>query len=284
MFQDLQLGVRMLIKHPSFTVIALATLALGIGANITIFTVVNAVLLRPLPYPEADRLVYLWSESPMQNIRERASAYANFSEWRNQNRSFEDLAVFDPTAVTLTGAAEPEQVMSVRASANLFPLLGVAPMVGRTFTADEEQQKVRVVVLSHGLWQRRFGASPSILGQTLEIDGVSSQVIGVMPKHFQFPRADTPVWEPSTLFPNWEIQKAQRGTGSWRVVGRLKAQVSLEQAQVEMNTIARRLEQAYPGANKGLGVNLVPFQLQLTGRNVRLALWILFGSVVFVLL
>ena len=256
---------------------------MGIGANITIFSVVNAVLLRPLPYPDSDRLVFLWSEVPKQNISERASAYANFSEWRDQNKSFEDLAVFDPTVVTLTGAAEPEQVMSVRASANLFPLLGVAPMLGRTFTADEEQQKVRVVVLSHGLWQRRFGASPNILGQTLEIDGVSSQVIGVMPEHFHSGE-ETPVWEPHTLFPDWEAQKAQRGTGSWQVVGRLKPQVSLAQAQTEMNTIAQRLEQAYPDANKGLGVNLVPLHLQFTGSNVRLALWMLFGAVVFVLL
>src|SRR5262249_41273789 len=282
-WRDLRYGARMLLKSPGFTATALLTLALGIGANITIFSVVNAVLLRPLPYPEAERLVFLWSEAPMQNIRERASAYANFSEWRNQNKSFEDLAVFDPTVVTLTGAAEPEQVMSVRASANLFPLLGVAPMVGRTFTADEERQKMRVVVLSHGLWRRRFGASPSVLGQTLEIDGVSSQVIGVMPESFRSGE-ETPVWEPHTLFPDWEAQKAQRGTGSWQVVGRLKPQVSLAQAQTEMSAIAQRLEQAYPDANKGLGVNLVPFQLQFTGSNVRLALWMLFGAVVLVLL
>src|SRR5262249_12477113 len=283
-WRDLRYGARMLLKSPGFTATALLTLALGIGANITIFSVVNAVLLRPLPYPEAERLVFLWSEAPRQNIRERASAYANFSEWRNQNKSFEDLAVFDPTVVTLTGAAEPEQVMSVRTSANLFPLLGVAPLLGRTFTVDEEQQKVRVVVLSHGLWQRRFGASPNILGQTLEIDGVSSQVIGVMPEHFSFPREDTPVWEPHTLFPDWEAQKAQRGTGAWRVVGRLKPQVSLAQAQTEMSTIAQRLEQAYPDANKGLNINLISFQLQFTGSNVRLALWMLFGAVVLVLL
>ncbi len=283
-WQDLRYGFRMLRKNPGFTLVAVLTLALGIGANITIFSVVNSVLLRPLPYADADRLVFLWSESPKQNIRERTSAYANVSDWRDQNKSFEDLAVFDPTSVTLTGAAEPEQVESVRASANLFSLLGVAPALGRTFTADEEQQKARVVVLSHGLWQRRFGSSPNILGQTLEIDSVSSQVIGVMPEHFQFPAKNTQVWELHTLVPNWEIQKAQRGTGSWRVVGRRKAQVSLEQAQVEMNTIAQWLEQAYLDANKGLGVNLVPFHLQLTGRNVRLALWILFGAVVFVLL
>ena len=283
LLQDLRFGARMLAKAPSFTLIAALTLALGIGANITIFSVVNAVLLRPLPYPDADRLVSLWSEAPAQNIRERTSAYANVADWREQNKSFEDIAVSDPTVVTLTGVAEPEQVMSIRASANLFPLLGVAPMLGRTFTADEAQQKMRVVVLSHALWRRRFGASPNVLGQTLEIDGVSSQVIGVMPESFRGDEG-APVWEPHTLFPDWEAQKAQRGAGSWRVVGRLKPQVSLAQAQVEMNAIAQRLEQAYPETNKGIGINLVPLQLQYTGSNVRLALWMLFGAVVFVLL
>src|SRR5262249_22602692 len=166
-------GAGMWRKSPGFTATALFTLALGIGANITIFSVVNAVLLRPLPYADADRLVFLWSEAPKQNIKETASAYATISEWRHQNTSFEDLAVFDPTSVTLTGAADPERLMSIRASANLFPLLGVAPALGRAFTADETQQRARVVVLSHGLWQRRFGASPGILGQTVEIDGAS---------------------------------------------------------------------------------------------------------------
>jgi predicted permease len=282
-WQDLRYGARMLVKHAGFTTVAVFTLALGIGANIMIFTVVNAVLLRPLPYPDADRLVYLWSEAPAQNIRERASAYANVADWQEHNKSFEDIAVSDPTVVTLTGAAEPEQVMSIRTSANLFPLLGVAPMLGRTFTVDEEQQKVRVVVLSYGLWRRRFDASPNILGQTLEIDSVSSQIIGVMPESF-LPDRENRIWEPHTLFPDWEAQKVQRGTGSWQVVGRLKPQVSLTQAQVEMNAIAQRLEQAFPVANKGLGVNLVPLQLQYTGSNVRLALWMLFGAVVLVLL
>jgi predicted permease len=284
MFQDLQVGLRMLIKNPSFTAIVVLTLALGIGANITVFSVVNSVLLRPLPYAASERLVFLWSEAPSRNIKETPSAYANISDWREQNRSFEDLAVFDPTSVTLTGVAEPEQVQSVRASANLFPLLGVAPLLGRTFTADEVEQKARVVVISHGLWQRRFGASPSILGQMLEIDGASSQVIGVMPERFQFPEKNTQLWEPNTVFSNWDVQRAQRGAGPWRVIGRLKPQVSLQQAQLEMDAIAQRLEQAYPTSNRGLGVDLVPLNVQLTGRNVRLALWILFGAVVCVLL
>ena len=284
MIQDLRFAVRMLLKQPGFTVIAAFTLAIGIGANITIFSIVNSVLLRPLPYPKADRLVFLWSESNTQNIKEKPTAYGNISEWREQNNSFEDLAFFDPTSVTLTGTDEPEQVMSVHASASLFSLLGVAPALGRTFTDDEEQQKVRIAVLSHSLWQRRFGASPGVLGQTLEIDGVTSEVIGVMPEHFQFPENNSDIWLPHTLIPNWETQKAQRGAGAWRVIGRLKEQVSSEQAQAEMSTIAQGLEQAFPDLNKGLGISVVPFQLQLTGSNVRLALWTLFGAVVFVLL
>ena len=284
LWQDLRYGLRVLRKNPGFTLIAVITLALGIGANTAIFSVVDAVLLRPLPYKDSDRLVFLWSENPKQNVRDITSSYANVSDWKNQNRSFEDLAVFDPTSVTLTGTDDPEQIDSVRASANLFPLLGVTPVIGRTFSPEEEENKARVVVLSYGLWQRRFGGSRGVIGQTLEIDNVKSQVIGVMPEHFQFPGKDAQVWEPDTLFPDWEAQKARRGTGSWRVVGRLKSSASLEHTQAEMNTIAQRLEQAYPDANKGLGVNLVPFDLQLTGRNVRLALWILFGAVVFVLL
>lgn len=283
MWHDLRFGARMLRKSPGFTAAALFTLALGMGANITIFSVVNAVLLRPLPYAGTDRLVYLWSEAPKQNVKETATALATISEWRHQNTSFDDLAVFDPTAVTLTGGADPERVMSIRASANFFPLLGVGPALGRTFTADEVQQRARVVVLSHGLWRRRFGASTGILGQTVEIDGTGSQVIGVMPESF-IPDRENRIWEPQSLFSTWEAQKAQRGQGSWQVIGRLKASASLPQAQMEMNTIARRLEQAYPDSNKDLRVNLVPFSVQLTGRNLRLALWILLGAVVCVLL
>src|SRR4030095_15414782 len=250
LIQDLMLGMRMLVKHPAFTSIAVLTLAVGIAANITIFSVVNAVLLRPLPYPNSERLVFLWSEVPKEGVEERASAYATISDWCEQNTSFEDLAFYDPTSVTLFASADPEPAMSVRTSANLFPLLGVAPSLGRTFTDEEVQQKVRVVVISHSLWLSRFGASPSVLGQTLEIDGQSSQVIGVMPERFQSPKSESAVWEPNSLLTNWEQRLAQRGTGAWQVVGRLKPQVTKQQAQIEMNTIAQRLEQAYPNSNK----------------------------------
>ena len=284
LMQDLMLGLRMLVKHPAFTSIAVLTLAVGIGANITIFSVVNAVLLRPLPYPNSERLVFLWSEVPKEGVNERASAYATISDWREQNTSFEDLACYDPTSVTLFSSADPEPAMSVRTSANLFRVLGVAPLLGRTFTDEEVQQKARVVVISHRLWLRRFGASSSVLGQTLEIDGGSSQVIGVMPEHFESPETNSAVWEPSSLLPNWEQRLTQRGTGAWQVVGRLKPQVTLQEAQIEMNSIAERLEQAYPNSNKGVGINIVPLHIQLTGRNVRLAIWILLGAVVCLLL
>lgn len=279
MMQDLRLGLRMLVKHPGFTIVAILTLAIGIGANVTIFSVVNAVLLRPLPYPDAEQLAFLWTESPQRNIKERSSAYANVADWRSQSQSFADIAVFDPTVVTLTGAAEPEPVVSVGVSANLFSVLGVAPVLGRTFTADDAQQ--RVVVLSYGLWQRRFGASPDIVKQMVEIDGAQVQVIGVMPERFQFPNQAAQVWRPTLA---GEAEKTKRDRGFWRVIGRLKTGVTLTQAQTEMNLIAERLAQSYPDTNKDLGITVVPFQLQLTGRNVRLALWILFGAVVFVLL
>lgn len=279
MVQDLRLGVRMLIKHPSFTIIAVLTLAIGIGANITIFSVVNAVLLRPLPYPNAEQLAFLWTESPQRNIKERSSAYANVADWRTQSQSFADIAIFDPTVVPLTGAPEPELVVSVGVSANLFSVLGVTPMLGRTFTVDDAQR--RVVVLGYGLWQRRFGASSNIVGQMVEIDGAQAQVVGVMPERFQFPDQAAQVWRPTLA---GEAEKNKRDRGFWRVIGRLKAGVTLAQTQTEMNLIAERLAQAYPDSNKDLGVNVVPFQLQLTGRNVRLALWVLFGAVVFVLL
>jgi putative ABC transport system permease protein len=283
-WQDVRYCVRMLLKNPAFTAVVVLTLALGIGANTAIFSVLNSVLLRPLPYQDSDRLVFLWSDTPKQNTREMGSAYANISDWNNQNQSFEELAFFDPTSVTLTGINDPEQVQSVHASANLFSLLGVAPLIGRTFSPEEEQNQVHVVVLSYGLWQRRFGGSRSVIAQTLEVDNVKSQVIGVMPERFQFPGKNSQIWEPHTLVPDWQRQKTQRGTGSWRVVGRLKPNFTVQQAQTEMSSIASRLEQAFPNFNKGLGINLVPFQIQVTGTNVRLVLWMIFGAVVLVLL
>jgi predicted permease len=288
MFQDLRYGARMLLKTPGFTFVAVLTLALGIGANTAIFSLVNAVLLRPLPYQDPDRLAMLWTDDPKRNIREEGTSYPNFLDWRSQNQSFTDLAILSRgIPVVLTGGDESERVMREFVSANLFPLLGVAPALGRTISSDDEQRRTRVVVLSHGLWQRRFGAALDAIGKTLEIDGQKSQVIGVMPANFYFPTKDTQLWEPVTSHWYWDLVRAERFIDPWRVVGRLKPHATFDQAQAEMNAIGQRLAQSYPTTNDnfaGFGVNVVPLLVQFTGKNLQLALWVLLGAVLFVLL
>src|SRR5262245_5708464 len=288
MFQDLRFSLRMLLKNPGFTLVAMLTLAVGIGANTAIFSVVNAVLLRPLPYQDPDRLAMLWTDDPKHDIHEEGVSYPNFLDWRGQNKLFTDMAICSRgNPVVLTGVDEPERVMGDLVSANLFPLLGVRPALGRAFSPDEELRRTRVVVISHGLWRRRFGAAADAIGKTLEIDGQTSQVIGVMPADFYFPNNDTQLWEPVTVARYWEGSHAERFADPWRVVGRLKPHPTFDQAQAEMNAIGQRLAQAYPTTDDdfaGFGVNVVPLLVQFTGKNLRLALWVLLGAVVFVLL
>ncbi len=288
MFQDLRYGARMLRKNPGFTFVAALTLAVGIGANTAIFSVVNAVMLRPLPYQDSDRLAMLWTDDPKRSIHEEGTSYLNFLDWRSQSQLFTDMAICSRgNPVVLTGGAEPERVKGELVSANLFSLLGVKPALGRAFSLDDEQRHARVVVLSYGLWRRRFGAAPDVIGKTLEIDGQTSQVIGVMPSDFYFPTKDTRLWEPVTVGRYWEYVHAERFYDTWRVVGRLKPHATFDQAQAEMNAIGQRLGQTYPTPHDnfaGFGVNVVPLSVQYTGKNLRLALWILLGAVVFVLL
>src|SRR5262245_7976691 len=288
MFQDLRYGVRMLLKTPGFTFIAVLILALGIGANTAIFSLVKAVSLRPLPYQDSDRLAMLWTDDPKHDIHEEGVSYPNFLDWRGQNKLFTDMAICSRGyPVVLTGVDEPERVMGDLVSANLFPLLGVRPALGRAFSPDEELRRTRVVVISHGLWRRRFGAAPDAIGKTLEIDGQASQVIGVMPAGFYFPTKDTQLWETVTVARYWEYVRGERFTDTWRVVGRLKPQATFDQAQAEMTAVGKRLAQTYPTMIEdfaGFGVNVVPLSVQYTGKNLRLALWILLGAVVFVLL
>ena len=288
MIQDLRFGLRMLLKNPGFTLVAILTLAVGIGANTAIFSVVNAVLLRPLPYQDPDRLAMLWTDDPKRNIREEGTSYPNFLDWRSQNQLFSDLAICSRgNPVILTSGDEPERVMGEYVSANLFPLLGVNPALGHVFSADDEQRHARVVVLSHGLWQRRFGAATDVIGKALEINGQASQVIGVMPADFYFPTKDTQLWEPVTVAWFWEGSHAERFNDAWRVIGRLKPHATFNQAQAEMNAIGQRLAQTYPITEDdfaGFGVNVVPLLVQFTGKNLQLALLVLLGAVVFVLL
>ena len=289
--QDLRYGFRILRKSPGFATVAVLTLALGIGANTAIFSVIQAVMLRPLPYKDPSRVVLL--PDPEDPAAEGIS-YRDLASWKSQTRTFEDMAIYYRNSgwsrVTLTGAGEPDAVQGAYVSANFFPLMGVSPMVGRVFTPEEETRQERVVVLSYRQWVRRFGASHNVVGQMLQIDGTNSQVIGVMPANFQFPARESQFWAPITTNRYWGDPQLLRVDSThnlhffkrWNVVGRLKPGVSNQEAQAEMNTIIARLQQVDP-TNRELSVNVVPLRVNLSG-NTRLAFLVLFGAVFLVLL
>ncbi|HYP14200.1 MAG TPA: ABC transporter permease [Bryobacteraceae bacterium] len=282
--QDLRYAARTLGRSRGFTITAIVVLALGIGVTTAMFSVVNAVLLRPLPYPHPEQLVMLWTEVPSQNLREGRTAYWNIEQWRSQSQSFTDIAFFDAASATLTSADRAEQISVVRHSSNLFSLLGIRPLYGRFHTSDEAERRQHLAVISHRFWQVRFGGSPGAIGKTIKIDGSPASIIGILPSDFHFLKLDADVWEPHTIVPNWEEVGRQRGSGFWSAIGRLRADVSLEQAQAEMNGIARRLDQQLPAGERNRGISLVPLSSQMVGRNARLALWMLTGAVFCVLL
>jgi predicted permease len=263
---------------------SVAVLALAIGANTAMFSVLNAVLFRPLPYRAPEQLAMLWSELPSQNIREARSAFWNVEQWRKQSASFSGMAVFDPATVTFTTADRAERISTLRVSPDVFPLLGVQPFAGRTFSVEEAAQRQRVALIGYRFWQSRFGGSVDAIGATIVLDGAPSRIIGILPEPFQFPQLDTDVWEPHTLFPDWETRRAARGSGSWFVLGRLRPDVTLEQAQAEMSAIAHRLQNQSPLSERNRGISVVPLSLQVTGSRARLALWMLAGAVFCVLL
>lgn len=285
MFQDLRFGARMLLKNPGFTLIAVFTLALGIGANTAIFSAVNVVLLRSLPYAEAERLVVLWERS-QDNEPEIIDA-GNFFDWKEQNRVFADMAVFGDASIPLVGDGEPQEVVVQRMSANLFSALGVSPMLGRAFAPDESEiGRNLVVAISYECWQRRFGGDPQILGRKVNLSGIENTIIGVMPPGFKWsisknsgPGLVAEFWWPYPITEQW---RQRRGRFLF-AMARLKPGVSVEQAQSEMNVIAARLEREYPAANRGYGVSVVPLRRQLAGE-LRPALLMLMGAVGFVLL
>jgi putative ABC transport system permease protein len=281
LWQDLRYGARMLWKNPGFTAVAVIALALGIGANSAIFSVVNTVLLRPLPYKDPDRLVLVWEDRTARGYPRDTPAPANYVDWRDQNKVFEGMAAIATHSLNLTGSGEPERIEGKRVSASFFPLLGVEPLFGRTFLPEEDQPGAnRVVVLSHGLWQRRFGSDRGILGKQLTLNGESVTVVGVMPQDFQFPTREDELWVPIAFTPQ---QAAARQSHYLQVIARTKPGVTLEQAQAEMSTIGARLQQQYPAQNTDLGVAVVPLHEQLVG-DIRPALLVLLGAVGFVLL
>ena len=281
LLQDLRYAVRMFIKKPGFAVVVISALALGIGANTAIFSVVNSILLRPLPYRDPSRLVMVWMNNKRMNVDQDIHSYPNYIDYRDQNNVFEHLAAYSGISVNLVGIGEPERIIGAAATANLFDVLGVDPQMGRVFTKDEEQiGQDKVAVLSYGLWQRRFGKDPNIIGQQILVSDVSRTVIGVMPASFQYPYKEADIWVPLAVDDN---RKQARGSFGYWVIGKLKPGVSIDQARAEMGSIASSLESQYPDQLEGLGSNLVPLHEQVTGK-VRPALLVLLGTVAFVLL
>ena len=276
---DVRYAFRILRRSPGFTVIAVLALALGIGANAAIFSAVDAILLRPLPYPDADRLVMIWEDASHVSFPRNTPAPANYFDWKKQNTLFVDMAAMRGRSANLTGDGAPEMVMGRLATANLFAVLGVQPMLGHAFTAEEDRSGAKVVVISYGLWQRRYGGDRSIIGCAIQMNGEPYTVVGVMPQSFNFPDRLTSFFWPAML----ERDATVRGSHYLNVVGRLKAGVSIQQASTEMQTIARRLELQYPGTNTHIGAVVVPLREQIAG-DVRTALFVLLGAAGCVLL
>jgi predicted permease len=276
--KDLRYAVRTLRKSPGFTMTAVAVLALAIGANTAMFSVLNAVLLQALPYSSPEQLAMLWTEDPTQNLREGRSALWDVEQWRTQNQSFTDLATFDSVLMILAGSDGAEQIVGASISPNLLPLLGVRPVLGRIFSTEEAEQGQRLVLITHRFWQARFGGSHRALGTTLMLNGFPCQIIGILPADFQIARLDADVWEPHTT------GRPRRGSATWFVVGRLRPGVPFERAQAEMSAVARRLNDQLPAAERNRGISVVPLSLYMVGPQSRLALWILGGAVFCVFL
>jgi predicted permease len=283
--RDLRHALRLFWQRPGFSAVVVLTLALGIGANTAIFSVLNAVLLRPLPYRDPGRLAMLWCADPAHGLLEGRVSLLNFADWKARSHSFQDVTVFvGKTFLLGRNDGPPERLRSARVPANFFPLLGVEPLLGRVFSAQEEKRGESVVVLSYALWQRRFAGSPQVLGTDLIMDKRKSRIIGVMPQSFQFPFPDTQVWEALTAHPYWTRNRsAPRADGLWYVLGRLRPAIAWSDVQSEMNGIAHQLADEYPEDKNLPAIRVIPLHTQTTGR-VQRSLIVLFASVFLMLL
>jgi putative ABC transport system permease protein len=280
MMQDLRYALRTLLRKPVFALTTVLTLALGIGGNTAIFSIVNAVLLNPLPYPEPERLV--WGNGVFSQNNAASVSPPDFVDYRAQNQVFEELAAstFGARSMTVTGGDSPEAVGVASVSANYLAALGLKPALGRSFTTEEEAAaQATVVMISYDLWQRRYGGDPGVLGQTIELDARPNTIVGVLPKGLRFPRGSE-VWMPITLA-DQDFQ--MRAAHFLRLIGRLRPGVTIERAQADVDVIAQRLEAAYPNSNMTWRLGLLPLREQLVG-NARPALLILLGAVGVVLL
>ena len=288
LLQDIRFGLRMLLKSPSVSIVATIALALGIGANTAIFSVVNAVLLRPLPFPDPDSLVALFETDLQRGMQRGSHSYPNFFDIRSQNTVLERVSTYRTSDFIMTGQGEPARLQGTVATADLLSLLGVQPMLGRVFLPDDDKpsETGRVVILSQPLFQKRFNADPAILNQAITLNGVSYTVVGVMPAGFEFPIQNEPVELWTTIAADASGKTpvtTQRGAHFLRVIGRLKPGVTLEQAKADVTTIASRLEQQYPDTNTRRGLRVDSALAALVG-DVRPTLFILLGAVACVLL
>jgi predicted permease len=292
LLQDLRYGIRMLRKSPGFAVVAVITLALGIGANSAIFSVVNGVLLNPLPYPQPDQLVALYQKN--NQFTEASIPYPNFLDWRRENRSFSDLAAYRHADFNLTGVGEPERLKGEMVSAGFFPLLGVKPVLGRTFTESEDLLGwARVALISEDLWKRKFASSPTAVGQSLDLNDTLYTIVGIIPGSFHYRNENfsenKDLYVPIGQWDDPLFRDRRTGMGM-DAIGRLKPGVTLQQGRADLNAIAAHLAEIYPDTNKDSGVSIVPLKENLVGDehnlfgNVRPFLILLLSAVGFVLL
>jgi predicted permease len=280
--QDVRYGLRSLRSNPGVSLVALVSLALAIGANTAIFSVVSAVLIRSTPYQEANRIAMIWGANSQTSTQELNTSTPNFEDWRARSHTFENLAGYREAETSFTVSGEPAWIEFAWVYGDFFALLGRSPVLGRTFGSNVED--THTAVLSHRLWKSRFSGSTDVIGKTVTVGGVDLQVIGVMPEDFRFPRLETELWAPATALPMWQSIRAKRKGGFFSVAGRLRPGITLEQARAEMETISRQLEVAYPVENQYKSVHIVPLAVHVNGATIPFLLTLLFGAVVFVLL
>jgi len=289
--RDLGYALRMMRKFPGFTAVACGTLVLGIGATTAVFSVVEAVLLRPLPYTEPENLVHVLADDPLD--ARAGVSYRSFEVWRSQNRTFTDLAAYYRNSgwsrVMIGRSVEPQFVQAGFTSANFFSVMRVAPLLGRVFDEADERRREHLAVLSYAIWERCFGEEPGVLGKTIAVDGQHFTIIGIMPREFQFPARETMLWLPITTNRYWLDRSRQDSLHSrgyymrWNLVGRLRPRVTPFVALADLTTIAGGLRREDPDWNMGLGIRVSPLTVDVAG-NAKLALTVLFSSASLVLL
>lgn len=283
--QDLGYAWRGLLRNPGYTATALATLVIGIAASTTIFSVVNAVMLKPLPFHQPDELVTVWSSLPRLGLNQLPTGYGNIADWRARSRTLSGLAAFDGTHAFVTiGDRAPRRTHAVMVSPNLLKVLGVRPILGTGFEGAGTADSTLRALISHAAWIEHYGASADVIGMPITVNGRPLTIGGVMPPGFYFPEKDVELWLPESFARAWDRMRLERGSETWRVVARLAEGRSLSEARTEMAGIASALEHEFPGANAGLGSSIVPLAAHLTGRSVRTGLLMLAGAVTAVLL